>query len=406
MVDGTILYFMDKAPQLLLIVWNQYKGAMPHWSRRRLLASGAAAALAPRLLPAMSAPGAGESLDELARAKGLRFGTALGARSVANTTLTALIKSQCGVIVPENELKMPSLQPTPGTFRFDAAESLLAFAETNHLLTRGHCLLWHHPRWVPAWLNTYDFGADAAKSAADLLATHIRNTTRHFGKRIASWDVINEAVDNVTGEMRPTPLSRAMGSAEAVLDLAFHAAREHLPETELVYNDYMGWETAGGPHRDGVLRLLEHFRRANVPVDALGIQAHLGSGNQDNNAARPFDGRDERAWRKFLDEVTGMGYQLLITELDVHDATVPGDIATRDREVAALGRAFLDLTLDYRQVNVLVCWGLTDNHTWLQGRTPRSDGMPKRPTPYDVEYRAKPLREAIAAALRAAPMRG
>lgn len=100
-----------------------------------------------------------------------------------------------------------------------------------------------------------------------------------------------------------------------------------------------------------------------------------------------------------------MGYKLFITELDVHDATVPGDISTRDREVAALGRAFLDLALSYRQVNALVCGGLTDNHTWLQGRTPRADGMPKRPTPYDVEYRAKPLREVIAAALRAAPLR-
>jgi endo-1,4-beta-xylanase len=380
---------------------------MPRWSRRQVLAFGAAgAALTPRLLPAMSAPGAGESLDELARAKGLRFGTALGARGVANAALANLIKTQCGVIVPENELKMPSVQPTPGTFRFDAAETLLGFAEANRLLARGHCLLWHHPRWVPGWLNTYDFGAEPAKSAAELLSSHIRATTQHFGKRIMSWDVINEAVDNVTGAMRETPLSRAMGSPEAVLDLAFRAARENLPDTELVYNDYMGWETANGPHRDGVLRLLAHFRRAGVPVDALGIQAHIGSGNQDNNAARPFDGRDERAWRKFLDEVTGMGYKLLITEFDVHDATVPGDIAARDREVAALGRAFLDLTLDYRQVNVIMCWGLADNLSWLQGRTPRADGSPKRPAPYDAGYQAKPLREAIAAALRAAPMRG
>ena len=374
---------------------------MAHWSRRDVFAFGVAGATPlPRLLPAME-----ESLDALARAKGLRFGTALGARGIANAALADLIKSQCGVIVPENELKMPTVQPTPGTFRFDAAETLLGVAEANQLLMRGHCLLWHHPRWVPGWLNTYDFGADAAKSAAGLLSSHIRTTTQHFGKRIASWDVVNEAVDNVSGEMRQTPLSRAMGSPEAVIDLAFRVARESLPETELVYNDYMGWEPGNGPHRDGVLRLLERLRRSDVPVDALGIQAHIGSGNQDNNAARPFDGRDERAWRKFLDDVTGMGYRLLITEFDVHDATVPGDIAARDAQEAALGRAFLDLTLSYRQVNVLMCWGLADNLSWLQGRTPRADAMPKRPTPYDNTYQAKPLREAIAAALRAAPTR-
>jgi endo-1,4-beta-xylanase len=377
---------------------------MPHWSRRQLLASGAAAALTPAWLAAMEAA-AGESLDQLARAKGLRFGTALSPRGMNNASLVNLIKTQCGVLVPENELKMTSVQPAPGTFRFDAAESMLAFAESNGLLMRGHCLLWHHPRWVPAWLNTYDFGADPVKSATDLVSTHVRTTAQKFGKRIMSWDVVNEAIDNVSGEMRQTPLSKATGSAEAVVDLAFHVARQTLPDMELVYNDYMGWEPSSALHRDGVLRLLEHFRKTKVPVDALGLQAHLGSGNSDSNATRPFDGRDERAWRKFLDEVTGMGYKLLITEFDVHDATVVGDIPARDAQVAALGKAFLDMTLSYRQVNMLMCWGITDNNTWLQGRTPRADGQPKRPTPFDGQYQPKPLRDAMAASLRAAPKR-
>jgi endo-1,4-beta-xylanase len=89
----------------------------------------------------------------------------------------------------------------------------------------------------------------------------------------------------------------------------------------------------------------------------------------------------------------------------VHDATLPADFAARDREVAALGRAFLDITLDFRQVNSLLVWGLSDNYTWLQGRTPRADGLPKRPTPYDNLYQPKPLRDAVAAALRSAPDR-
>jgi endo-1,4-beta-xylanase len=380
---------------------------MSQWSRRQILASGAAAtALAPHWLAAMEASAANSSLDEIARTKGLRFGTAASARGLNNAALSSFIKAQCGVIVPENELKMPSVQPTPGVFRFDVAESMLAFAESNGLLMRGHTLLWHHPRWVPNWLNTYDFGTDPAKAAAEMVSTHVRTTTQKFGKRIMSWDVVNEAIDNVTGEMRQTPWSKATGSAEAVVDLAFHTARQNLPDTELVYNDYMGWEPTSALHRDGVLRLLEHFRKAKVPVDSLGIQAHMGSGNSDSNANRPFDGRDERAWRKFLDDVTGMGYKLLITEFDIHDATVPGDIATRDAQVAALGKAFLDMTLSYREVSVLMCWGITDNNSWLQGRTPRADGQPKRPTPFDGQYQPKPLRDAIAAALHAAPKRG
>jgi len=374
-------------------------------SRRQILQgglAGAALANAPRLLAAERRP---DSLESLARAKGLHFGSALSGRALSDVGYVELIRAECGMLVPENELKMPFIQPQPGEFHFERGDALLDFAEANALAARGHCLLWHHPRWLPRWLDTYDYGAEPAKSAEKLLVDHIARTTSHYGRRVVSWDVVNEAVQNVTGEMRETPLSKAIGSPDAVLEIAFHAARDNLSETELVYNDYMGWEADNGPHRDGVLRLLERFRKNKVPVNALGIQAHIGAGNQDSNANRAFDARDEKAWRKFLEDVTGMGYSLLITEFDVHDAPLPADFAPRDRAVAALGRAFLDITLSFPQVNVVVCWGLMDTHTWLQGRNPRADGLPKRPTPYDNHYHAKPLREAIAAAFRAAPPR-
>ena len=93
-----------------------------------------------------------------------------------------------------------------------------------------------------------------------MLSTHVRKTCAQFGKRICSWDVVNEAVHQVTGEMRDTVLSRAIGTPDQVVELAFRTAREQLPDTELVYNDYMGWEKDEAPHRDGVLRLLERLR--------------------------------------------------------------------------------------------------------------------------------------------------
>ncbi len=375
---------------------------MVSWSRRGVLQAGAAAALA----ASSPAPaGSGDTLHVLARKKGLRFGTALGARGFWDPLYLDLVAAQCGIVVPENELKMTVVQRQPGEFRFEPAEKILGFAESHDLRTRGHTLLWHHPKWLPPWLASHDFGPAPATSAAELLSHHVRKVTSYFGKRICSWDAVNEAVHNVTGEMRDTVFSRAIGTPDQVIEIAFRTAREQLPDTELVYNDYMGWEKDGGPHRDGVLRLLERLRRIGAPVNALGIQAHLGGGNQQNNADRPFDSRDELAWRKFLGEVTGMGYRLLITELDVNDGPLAGDRKSRDKAVAALARDFLDITLDFREVNALVCWGLSDNFSWLHGRGKRDDGEPKRPTPYDTYFKPKPLREAIAAALRAAPER-
>ena len=63
-----------------------------------------------------------------------------------NEKYAGLVAAQCGVIVPENELKMPFIQRTPGEFRFERAEAVVAFAEGHDLAVRGHCLLWHHPQ--------------------------------------------------------------------------------------------------------------------------------------------------------------------------------------------------------------------------------------------------------------------
>lgn len=377
---------------------------MSHWSRREVLQAGLLGA-ATGALPAFAIERDPDSLESLARAKGMHFGTSLGGRGLKDSNYRDLVRRECGILVAENALKMHYVQRAPGEFHFERGDQLVAFAEDNGQLSRGHCLLWHHPKWVPRWLETYDFGSEPRRSAEKLLLDHITRTTTHFGKRISSWDVVNEAVHNITGEMRETRFSEAMGSADKVLEIAFHAARANLPYTELVYNDYMGWESDNAPHRNGVLKLLERFRRNGVPVNALGIQAHIGAGNQDNNANRSFDARDERAWRKFLEEVVAMGYSLLITEFDVHDTPLPADVTARDAQVAALGRGFLDLTLSFTQVSAVVCWGLADHHSWLQGRTPRADSLPKRPTPYDSNCQPKPLHAAIAASFRAAPSR-
>ena len=61
--------------------------------------------------------------------------------------------------------------------------------------------------------------------------------------------------------------------------------------------------------------------------------------------------------------------------------------------------------LEYPQTTTVMAWGMSDRYSWLQGRWPRADGRPKRPNPYDAEFRAKPLRQAMAAAFEAAKPR-
>jgi endo-1,4-beta-xylanase len=352
-------------------------------SRRQCVALGLGAAVAPALI---AAAGPEPSLASLARAKGLRFGSAVGAGPVGSPTgsfedprYRQLLAAECGALVPENELKWYVLRPDAATFAFARADRIAAFAQEHQLALRGHCLLWHHPRWFPAWLNTHDFGPQPAVAAEKLLVDHIDAVCGRY-PQIDSWDVVNETVDPDTGGPRETSLSKAMG--QRVLDVAFHAARAAAPKARLVYNDYMGWDVADAKHRAGVLKLLEGFKARGVPVDALGVQGHIGA-PAEGGAGTGFGKPQEKAWRDFLDQVTGMGYDLLITEFDINDKGLPGDIAVRDKAVADYGRTYLDLMLSYPQVKEVMAWGLVDKYSWLRNLSPRADGLAKRPTLYD-----------------------
>ncbi len=112
--------------------------------------------------------------------------------------------------------------------------------------------------------------------AERLLTEHIRAVTGRYRGMINSYDVVNEAIDHDARKPIETSLSRAMGSPEAVIDLAFRSAREQLPDAQLVYNDYMSWEPPARANIVAdVLRLLEGLRKRGTPVDALGIQSHI-----------------------------------------------------------------------------------------------------------------------------------
>lgn len=366
-----------------------------------LAAGAAASACAPGGETAKAGP-AGPSLDALAREKGMRFGTAISYRQLSDPRYLDIVRAECGVLVSENEHKMYGLYNNPAGYSFEQADALVEFGEKNDLLYRGHTLLWNRTRWTPQWVNEYDFGADPRAEAERMLTDHIRAVCDHYGERIYSWDVVNETVDPETGGLSDSVFTQHIGPE--VVDIAFHTAKEAAPHAQLVYNDYMAWEHWSETHRNGVLRHLEEWLSRGVPIDALGVQSHLGT-NNNYAEANEFHAAQEAEWRFFMDEVAGMGLDILITELDVHDKGLPGDIAERDRIVADYTRAYLDLMLDYPQTKEIVAWGMVDSYSWLNGRFPREDGLEKRPAPYDSNYAPKPLREAIAAAIKAASAR-
>lgn len=101
-----------------------------------------------------------------------------------------------------------------------------------------------------------------------------------------------------------------------------------------------------------------------------------------------------------------MGYELVITEFDVNDQMAPSNLAQRDQLIAGFARDYLDLMFSYPQLKDVLAWGMCDAHSWLQDFKPlRADGLAKRPCPYGADYKAKPLRDAMAQAFASAAPR-
>lgn len=377
-------------------------------SRREALIGAAGAAACGFVSPVLAAAEA-PSLNSLAQRSGRRFGSAVGwsppgadAGSFTNPRYAAILERECKLLVPENELKWQATRPSATQFDFRRFDGIANYATSHGFLLRGHTLFWTPTKWYPKWLADTHFSSRA--EAENLLTTHVRTVCRRYGTRIYSYDVVNEAVQPETGEIRSTNVTRAMGP-EAFLDLMFHTAREEAPHAELVYNDYMSWErnSEDETHIRGVLKLLEGFRKRGTPVHTLGVQSHirllkkLPVADIVRESAGP--------WRKFLDEVAAMGYRLKITEFDVNDKMAPDDFAVRDRMVADYGKAYLELMLSYPQLQDILGWGMVDCYSWLTNFDPRPDHSIKRGTPYDLNFRAKPLRAAIAAALAQASVK-
>ncbi|MFD1330072.1 endo-1,4-beta-xylanase [Mycoplana ramosa] len=290
----------------------------------------------------------------------------------------------CQLVVGEGGLKWVDLRPDRSSFDFHQPDRLLAFARQNGMKMRGHTLAWYAA--MPEWTNAITSAAEAERE----LTTHIETVVGRYRGEIPSWDVVNEPLSDDSSAsvgLRDSVWAAALG--ERYVDIALRTAHAVDPRAQLVINDY-GLEAATEKARARRLSLLDLVRRLRdrgTPLDAVGFQAHL-PGDLDIDT----DGVSQ-----LVADLKSMDIEVLVTELDVIDDTLPAEIIERDAIVARRVQDLLGAILSVTQPTAILTWGLTDRYTWVPIWYKRGDGKPNRPLPLTDTFEPKPMMQAIQA---------
>jgi len=372
-------------------------------TRRRSLASIGALSGASALslgVPGGRALAAGAeipSLRSLAASRGLVFG------SDSEVDFTVAPPEYLSLFVRQSALYAPAfvwrrISPQPGVYDFSPHRASIDMAFKAGLKLTGCHFLWYQT--APDWLTKF------TPPQAERASTEwITRAATEFRGKVYAWNVVNEAINPVDGRpdglRKEDPLVRIFG--RDYMAPAFHAARAADPNAILTYNDYaVELDTPEQEaRRKTLLGLIDFLLSKGAPIDAVGLQSHL--------KAAIFGRFDEGRYRAFLKEIADRKLKILITELDVLDVGVSGDIGRRDQIVADIYARFLHVALDEPAVKALIVWGLSDRYTWLkasvQSNFARADGLPTRPLAFDDALQPKPAFWAIVNALKAAPAR-
>ena len=332
------------------------------------------------------------------------YGSSHSSRLFDDDAYSNLVDKQAAILFTEDDLLWYQLKPNPeAKLDFSFGDKLYARAKRDHQLVFGAHLVWDEgfgDGWGEGFSELYDLSYE---DAYDLLYGVEKALVTRYRGRTAGWIVANEVTDpeGEKGFRTDVPWYQTLG--QTYVARAFRLAKRYDRYAVRVINEF-GFESTNEYGDDPVARqqamltVLRKLLREGVPVDALGIQAHL-------NAGYFLSGFDPKQYRRFLRQVADLGVDILITEMDVLDDGLPADPVARDAAVAECYARYLENVLPNRDVKALMTFGLSDRYSWLQEDYPRDDGADRRPLPYDDRLKPKLAYEALRHALADAPKR-
>jgi endo-1,4-beta-xylanase len=328
--------------------------------------------------------------------KDFLIGTAINTQQIEEKDPMAdkLIREQFNAVTPENIMKAEIIQPGWNKYDFDLADKLVAFAQKNDIKVNAHTLIWHSQ--LPAFMN----GMKDEDSVRHYFINHISTVAGRYDKKVYSWDVVNEAL-NEDGTLRKSIFLDKLGD-DFIVE-AFRLAQKAAPNTRLYYNDY---NIEQPKKRAGAIAQIKKIQAAGVRIDGVGIQGHWKAGSV------PL-----KEIEQSIKEFAALGIEVMFTELDLTVLPNPWDNTTSDVSATARGSAKMNpypnglpdsaqqiLTKSYadlftlfmkykKSISRVTFWGVDDGQSWLNNWPIR--GRTNYPLLFDRNLKPKPAFQSV-----------
>ena len=308
-----------------------------------------------------------------------------------------IIENEFNTITAENCMKWVFLQPEPNVFDFKLSDKYVALGKRNKMQIVGHTLVWHSQ--APDYINNIN----DVKLLSTYMENHIKTVVTRYKDDVASWDVVNEAL-NEDGTLRESIYLKLLG--ENYLEKAFKLAEKADSNADLNYNDYNLCEPE---KREGAIKLIKNLKENGAKITGIGLQAHW-------NLNTPSLEEIEKSILSF----SALGVKVMFTELDISVLPNPWDLEGADVnqnfekfegdkkmnpypkklpesvqiQLAKRYKDIFKLFLKHEdKISRVTFWGVTDKHSWLNDWPIK--GRTNYPLLFDKKYQPKKAYESL-----------
>ncbi|KAG6902860.1 hypothetical protein C0995_010745 [Termitomyces sp. Mi166 len=308
------------------------------------------------------------------------FGSATDNPELTDTAYVAQLSNTNDFI----QLTPDATEPSRGTFTFTNGDTIVALAQKNGQLVRGNYYLFvpkcptftlvagHNCVWynqLPSWVSSGGFDNATLSS---IVANHCGTLVGHYKGQILK---ILEEPFNDDGTWRSDVFYNTMG--ESFVPVALQAARAADPNAKLYINDYNIEGT--GAKSTAMVSLVKSLKAAGVPIDGIGVQAHL------------IVGEVPTTLQANLEQFAALGVEVAITELDIR-MTLPETAALREQQQKDYQTVIGACNAVSACVGVTI-WDYTDKYSWV----PSTFSGQGAACPWDANLVKKPAYDGIVA---------